>query len=95
MDCAPSVFFLVRIFKLNLESRGMFAELSYFNRILTNINIIMLSVRHMLESKKNRHLKQSKTPAQRYDSSCARLFRTCGDVTSLLWYSIYGRSVEK
>ena len=46
-------FFLVRIFKLNLESRGMFAELSYLTIILTNINIIMLSVRRMLESKKS------------------------------------------
>ena len=51
MDCALSVF-LGRIFKLSLESRGMFAELSYFNIILTIINIIMLSVRRMLVSKK-------------------------------------------
>ena len=51
VDCAPSVFFLVRIFKLNLESRGMFAELSYLTIILTNINTIMLRVTRMLESK--------------------------------------------
>ena len=44
------VFFLVRIFKLNLESRGMFTELSYLNIILTIINIIMFSVRRMLYS---------------------------------------------
>ena len=46
------VFFLGRIFKLNLESRGILTELSYLNIILTIINIIMLSVRRMLESKK-------------------------------------------
>ena len=51
VDCAR-VFFLGRIFKLNLESRGKFTELSYLNIILTIINIIMLSVRRMLESKK-------------------------------------------
>ena len=45
-DC----FFLVRIFKLNLGSRGTFADLSYLTMILTNINVIMLSVRRMLES---------------------------------------------
>ena len=47
------LFFLARIFKLILESRGMFTELSYLNIILTIINSIMLSVRRMLESKKN------------------------------------------
>ena len=49
VDCAPSVFFLVRIFKLNLESRGTFADLSYLTIILTNINVIMLSVKRMLD----------------------------------------------
>ena len=42
--------FLMRIFKLNLERRGTFADLSYISIILTNINVIMLSVRRMLES---------------------------------------------
>ena len=69
-----AVFFLGRICKLNLESRGMFTELSYLNIILTIINIIMLIVRHMLESKK-RHLKQSKTPAQHYRPLSRRLVR--------------------
>ena len=40
------------MFKLNLESRGTFAELSYLTIILTHININMLSVRRMLESNK-------------------------------------------
>ena len=46
-----TLFFLGCIFKLNLESRGMFTELSYLNIILTIINIIMLSVRRMLDRK--------------------------------------------
>ena len=38
---------LVSIFKLNLESRGMFAELSCLTIILAHINIIMLNARRI------------------------------------------------
>ena len=43
----------MRISKLNLESRGTFADLSYPTIILTNTNIIMLSLRRILESNKS------------------------------------------
>ena len=46
----------------------------------------------MLESKNNRHLKRSKTPAQRYNSSHVLCLEpeigSHGDVTSPLRYSI-------
>ena len=82
----------MRISKLNLESRGTFADLSYPTIIVTNTNIIMLSVRRILESNKS----ASETKVRRQRSAMTAAALVClepeigshGDVTSPLRYSI-------
>ena len=44
--------FFPRAYKLNGDSRGKFADLSYLTTLLSNNNMIMFSVRRMLESNK-------------------------------------------
>ena len=78
---------------MNLKSHSMFAYLSYIITLLTKVTRMIVSVSRMFESKRNRHLKQCKTPApQRYIISHVLCLEaevgSHGDVTSQLWYSI-------
>ena len=70
-----------------------FSYVSYVITLLTNINRMMISVGRMLECKKiGIIMKQSKTPAQRYNSSHVLCLEpeigSQGDVTLPLRYSI-------